>query len=175
MRIITKESSPGDHPTAAGGHDLEESWFHRHHILIAVLVFLAVLAALTHNLAGAEPRIVSLGQPAQELTMIVGANVEVHTTAALAADRAMGPICKSLADAFRDAVKDPETRDRLSRIVHDVTIEGWHAGNELHHVELKNEVLQVQTLTTVDAVDTLRPLITEVLKKVAHLDAHRGH
>lgn len=86
----------------------------------------------------------------------------------------MAFVDKTVIQAFRDAAKDPETMERLNRIVHVVVIEGWMAGGEIHHVKLKNEVLTIQTQTDRPDIEDLRPLIVEVLKKVAQLDAKRG-
>ncbi|MDR3401318.1 MAG: hypothetical protein P4L99_02375 [Chthoniobacter sp.] len=124
------------------------------------------LAAVEHS--------TSLTGTAAELQSITGGPIEIHVTPPLSEERALAFVDKTVIQAFRDAAKDPETMERLNRIVHVVVIEGWMAGGEIHHVKLKNEVLTIQTQTDRPDIEDLRPLIVEVLKKVAQLDAKRG-
>ncbi len=124
------------------------------------------------SLAAAESA-PALTATATKLGSIVGAPIEIHATPLIAGDRALPLICKTLTDAFQAATADPETREHLGRIVHVIVIQGWFAGGEIHHVKLKDEVMTIQTLTDSADIQDLRPLIVEVLKKVAQLDAKR--
>ena len=109
-----------------------------------------------------------------ELERISGGHVEIRMERQLMMGRYLPSVCRALKERFQEAAADPETRDRLSRIVSTITVEGWYAGDEVHQVTLKNGLLVVRTRVSQDAIDTLNPLIRDVLKKVAHLDAKKG-
>jgi hypothetical protein len=113
----------------------------------------------------------SLTGTATELGSITGGPVEIHATSVIASDRALPLVCKTLVEAFQEAANDPVTKKELGQIVHVIVIEGWIAGAESHHVKLKDQVMTIQTLTGPGDIQDLHPLIVEVLKKVAHLDA----
>jgi len=130
------------------------------------------LAAADRGIAATE-RGPSLTATATELGSITGGPIEIHVTPPLSQERALAFVDKTVIEAFRDAAKDPETRERLGRIVRVVVIEGWMAGGEIHHVKLKDEVMTIQTMTDRGDIEDLRPLIVQVLKKVAQLDAKR--
>ncbi|MEP6672464.1 MAG: hypothetical protein ABJF10_25090 [Chthoniobacter sp.] len=131
-----------------------------------------VVASANQGLAAAQSG-VSLTGAAAEIQSITGGPIEIHVTPPLSVERALPLVDRTVVEAFRDAAKDPETKERLNRIVHVIVIEGWFAGGEIHHVKLKNEVMTIQTLTDREDIEDLRPLIVEVLKKVAQLDAKR--
>jgi hypothetical protein len=135
--------------------------------------FCLALAASSRGNAATDHGL-SLTGAATELGGITGAPIEIHATPLLSANPALPLICKTLTEAFQEAAADPETKERLGRIVHVVVIQGWFAGGESHHVKLKDEVLTIETLTDRGDIEDLRPLIVEVLKKVAQLDAKRA-
>jgi hypothetical protein len=110
---------------------------------------------------------------ATEIQQITGGQIEIQTTPVFATDPVLPVICRRIDEAFREAAADPETRSELDHIVHVIDIDSMAVGDQVHSVQLKHEVLTIQTRTDSDAVDSLSPLIVEVLKKVAHLEAKR--
>jgi hypothetical protein len=140
----------------------------------SLLVALLLGLGCSHSPGVAIPRGPTLTRAAAQLGAITGGPVQIHATSLISADKSLPLICKTVIEAFRDAAKDPVTQDHLGRIVHVVVIQGWFAGAGMHHVKLNDEVLTIQTLTTPADIQDLRPLIVEVLKKVAQLDAKRS-
>jgi len=111
---------------------------------------------------------------AANLHHITGFPVEIHATPVVAQDPSLPLICRMITDGFQDAVADPETSAWLRQLVHVVVIEGWSAGKQTGHVELKKQVMTIRTLTGEAEINNLRLLVAEALKKAAHLKAKQG-
>jgi hypothetical protein len=136
----------------------------------AILFALAALGRGASAPAGGE----SFTGTAADLQHIVGHPVEIHATPVIAQDPMLPLICRTIVNGFRDAAADPETHQWLGYLVHVVVIEGWSSGKQTGHVDLKEKVLTIQTMTGEAEINNLRLLVAETLKKVAHLKAKQG-
>jgi hypothetical protein len=136
----------------------------------------AILIALTAaGYGGATPAGgESFTGTAADLQSITGQPVEIHATRVIAENPRLPVICRAIVNGFRDAAADPETHQWLGYLVHVVVIDGWSSGKQTGHVDLKEKVLTIKTMTGEAETDNLRLLIAETLKKVAHLKANQG-
>jgi hypothetical protein len=135
----------------------------------AILIVLTAASYGATAPAGGE----SFTGAAEELKQIIGHPVEIHAAPVIAENPMLPVICKMIVDGFRDAAADPETRAWLGYLVHVVVIEGWSAGKQTGHVDLKEKVLTIRTMTGEAEINNLRLLVAETLKKVAHLKAEQ--
>ncbi len=118
----------------------------------------------------ADPSVLADG--GRGLEGIVGHRVEVKAAPILVANpAASAAILEQVRLGILDAEKDSVVHDGLPTLLRSVALEGWVAGDEIHHVVLKSGLLTIQTQLAPDAIGALRSLVALVVKKAAHKNA----
>jgi hypothetical protein len=138
-------------------------------LLLSACALLAGLGpAMSGRAASTSPTLIAC---AADLEHITGGQIEIRVDPLFFPDRSLPLICRRLDQAFREAAADPEIRQQLDHLVRVIDIGGLLPGNQVHFVFLNKRVLTIQMINSIDAVDSLPPLIVEVMKKVAHRKA----
>lgn len=112
----------------------------------------------------------SLTATAAELSKILGNSVSIHVTPEMEGSPVVPAVCEVVTEAVRDATHDDQSRERLSRLMDVVVIEGQKTTLHEHFVTLKEHVLTIQTVNDPSTIPEMRSLLDGVLKEIVQRD-----
>jgi hypothetical protein len=112
----------------------------------------------------------SLTATASELSKTLGNSVSIHVAPEMEGSPIVPAVCKVVIEAIRDATHDEQSRERISRGLNVVLIEGQKTTMHEHFVTLKEHILTIQSVNDLSSIPKMRSLLADVLKEFVQRD-----